>query len=309
LSSVVRDCFNKGTGEKAVFSTLLLFFSVVGVGKFSSSIVADLVYDLVKLASLLSNFGDDRARAVQQEVANCLGEIGAVDLSTVSLGSKRRDSISTMTAKLPRDSVTQRNATIVFLLNGYLIDKKVKVVTAAASCLKKILATESGSALLKKFGDSELKQLLWYLEPFRPSKKKRSSANSSAMEITTTLVRLEDAMLWIPGLEGQEYSHDQWITNLVCSLIESGLVQDEVLVVLSPICHTKVEFAERVFPYVIHNILERGDDASRKTLSEQFRIFFSYCNGTSVVSSRESSPLLTGPPSINTGEMLEGKWE
>ena len=50
---------------------------------------------------------------------------------------------------------------------------RVKVVTAAASCLKKILATESGSALLKKFGDSKLEQLLWYLEPFRPSKKKR----------------------------------------------------------------------------------------------------------------------------------------
>lgn len=60
------------------------------------------------------------------------------------------------------------------------------------------------------------------------------------MEITTALVRLEDAMLWIPGLEGQEYSHERWITNLVCSLIESGLVQDEVLVLLSPICHTKV---------------------------------------------------------------------
>lgn len=71
----------------------------------------------------------------------------------------------------------------------------------------------------------------------------------------------------------------------------------------------QVEFAERVFPYVIHNILERGDDASRKTLSEQFRSFFSYCSGTSVVSSRESSPLLTEVPSINSGEMLEGKWE
>ena len=55
--------------------------------------------------------------------------------------------------------------------------------------------------------------------------------------------------------------------------------------------------------------MERGDDASRKTLSEQFRSFFSYCNGTSVVSSRESSPLLTEVPSINLGEMLEGKWE
>ena len=62
------------------------------------------------------------------------------------------------------------------------------------------------------------------------------------MEITTTLVGLEDAMLWIPGLEVHEYSHDGWITNLVCLLIESGLVQDEVLAVLSPICHTKVSF-------------------------------------------------------------------
>ena len=51
------------------------------------------MYDLVKLASLLTNCGDDRARAVQQEVANCLGEIGAVDLSTVSLGSKKRGMI------------------------------------------------------------------------------------------------------------------------------------------------------------------------------------------------------------------------
>ena len=51
-----------------------------------------------------------------------------------------------------------------------------------------------------------------------------------------------------------------------------------------------MEFAERVFPYVTHNILERGDDASRTTLSEQFRNFFSYCNGVSVMASRASSP-------------------
>ena len=51
----------------------------------------------------------------------------------------------------------------------------VEVVTAAASCLKKILATDSGSNLVKKFGESKQEQLLWYLEPFRPSKKKRAS--------------------------------------------------------------------------------------------------------------------------------------
>ena len=62
------------------------------------------------------------------------------------------------------------------------------------------------------------------------------------MEITNSepKVKIEDANLWIPGLDCQEYSHEQWITRLACTLIESGLVKDEVLVVLSPICRTKV---------------------------------------------------------------------
>lgn len=82
-----------------------------------------------------------------------------------------------------------------------------------------------------------------------------------------------------------------------------------LVVILSFSSNFQVEFAERVFPYVIHNILERGDDASRKTLSEQFRNFFSYCNGTNVVSSRASSPFLTELPAVNTDEMFEGKWK
>lgn len=53
-------------------------------------------------------------------------------------------------------------------------------------------------------------------------------------------VQLEAADLWLPGLDGQEYSHEQWLTRLACSLIESGFVKDEILVVLSPICKAKV---------------------------------------------------------------------
>ena len=62
------------------------------------------------------------------------------------------------------------------------------------------------------------------------------------MEITDDAsdVKLEDSKIWIPGLDGHEYSHEQWITTLACTLIESGLVKDEVLVVLSPICRAKV---------------------------------------------------------------------
>lgn len=53
-------------------------------------------------------------------------------------------------------------------------------------------------------------------------------------------VQLGAADLWLPGFDGQEYSHEQWLTRLACSLIESGFVKDEILVVLSPICKTKV---------------------------------------------------------------------
>lgn len=53
-------------------------------------------------------------------------------------------------------------------------------------------------------------------------------------------VQLEATDLWLPGFDGQEYSHEQWLTRLVCTLIESGFVKDEILVVLSPICKTKV---------------------------------------------------------------------
>lgn len=51
---------------------------------------------------------------------------------------------------------------------------------------------------------------------------------------------LEATELWTPGSEVREYSHEQWLTRLACTLIKSGFVKDEVLIVLSPICDVKV---------------------------------------------------------------------
>ena len=83
-------------------------------------------------------------------------------------------------------------------------------------------------------------------------------------------VKLDDANLWIPGLDGQEYSHEQWITKLACTLIESGLVKDEVLFVLSPICKTKVfQFsywkftALRIFPSLCRKRQSRSLPSSK----------------------------------------------
>lgn len=68
------------------------------------------------------------------------------------------------------------------------------------------------------------------------------SSGTAAMEtgIGVSDVQLETADLWIPGLDGQEYSHEQWLTRLASTLIESGSVKDEILLVLSPMCNTKV---------------------------------------------------------------------
>ena len=63
---------------------------IVAQSKSTCSPVADLVHELIKLGSALISHEGDQAKVVQCEVANCLGEIGAVDLSTVSLGCRNK---------------------------------------------------------------------------------------------------------------------------------------------------------------------------------------------------------------------------
>lgn len=63
---------------------------IVAQSKSTSGPVADLVHDLIKLGSLLTSCEGDQAKVVLCEVANCLGEIGPVDLSTVSLGCRNK---------------------------------------------------------------------------------------------------------------------------------------------------------------------------------------------------------------------------
>ena len=53
----------------------------------------------------------------------------------------------------------------------------------------------------------------------------------------------------------------------------------------------QVEFAELVFPFLVHNILQADNDRYRKALSEQIRSFFSNCNSATVVQSRANTPL------------------
>ena len=71
-------------------STINYFLCPDACGESTASPVADLVRGLISLGSALTTCDEDQAKVVLCEVANCLGDIGAVELSTVSLGSKTR---------------------------------------------------------------------------------------------------------------------------------------------------------------------------------------------------------------------------
>ena len=44
--------------------------------------------------------------------------------------------------------------------------------------------------------------------------------------------------LWLPT--GREVSHSEWLTKLVITLLSSGGVSEEVLVLIRPVCKVKV---------------------------------------------------------------------
>lgn len=64
-------------------------------------------------------------------------------------------------------------------------------------------------------------------------------------------VQLEVLDLWILGMDGQEYNYEQWLIRLVCILIESGFVQDEIFFILFFMCKIKVIFDLVRFMYVM----------------------------------------------------------
>jgi hypothetical protein len=62
----------------------------------SGNPVPDLVHELLDLSSTLSSVVTSTALDVKVEIANCLGEIGAVDLSTVALTGRRKRGLFTV---------------------------------------------------------------------------------------------------------------------------------------------------------------------------------------------------------------------
>ncbi|XP_022082003.1 serine-protein kinase ATM-like isoform X2 [Acanthaster planci] len=258
----------------------------------SDRTIIQLITELVDLSGTKDGHldsQDDMAQAVKEEAARCLGDIGAPNLSTVALQceeTERNASFATALRAFAKAPDMSRYVVIVHLLKDYLTDPNVDTVEAAADCLKTILATTSGQRCSDKYKEKNIDKLFCYLHPFRPSKKKATSKQAPRCSRASFTQTIGDPSLWQPA----GGNHGDWVRSLTVALIQSGGLQDEILQLLEPICKVKVEFAEKILPYLIHDILSTSNDLYRQILSERIQaVFAGHCDSTS--SSRATTPI------------------
>ncbi|XP_014671561.1 PREDICTED: serine-protein kinase ATM-like [Priapulus caudatus] len=236
----------------------------------------------------------------RQAAARCLGSIGVADLFTLVLQARGALQGGRYEPRLlpgstdSCDHLFYRNATIFHQLSTYLTDSSVEVVTAASSVLKHLLATKSGQDFAALYKDATNDHLFQNLHPFR-KRTRVASARIIVPHEATFLATMDIQEVWAPT----NSTHADWITNLVCYLIKSTAVTDEMLLLLEPICKAKVEFCELVLPYLVHSILARRCDVHRDVLSRQVRVFFSsHCGAAAPAGgSRPTTPAFTGAAS------------
>ncbi|XP_063405374.1 serine-protein kinase ATM-like [Mytilus trossulus] len=205
---------------------------------------------------------------VTVEISKCLGEIGPVDLEQNGL-PRVEDTVDQVVSLFTGNQ--QNYCKIFHMLNQYLVDNDMSVVEAASNVLKTLLSTKTGiefaNLYRERLGDKDF--LFQYLHPFRPRKKIQAGKEESvSVEEFQRMVDMET--MWTPP----DCSHDNWIHNLTCTLINAG-VQDEILSRLQPICMIKTRFSEIVLPLVIHDLLVQDQPIHREVLSSHIRRFFS----------------------------------
>ncbi|MGH0157164.1 UNVERIFIED_CONTAM: hypothetical protein FKN15_067189 [Acipenser sinensis] len=240
------------------------------------------------LLECVGEAGYEPATALQSSKAagSCLGEIGPVDFSTIALLHKR-DQLNSRALELFQEKEFQWIYVILKSINNALTDHSIEVRSAAATCLKSILATRSGIQFWEKHKDNN-DPMLFYFNPFRSAKKKLPQGPVEEPMPDPTEI-LDNVDLWVP----QNGCHDTWLKTLTCALLDSGGVKCEALLLLGPLCQVKTDFCRTVLPYLIHDILLHDADSSwRALLSRHIQGFFTSCSKAVSVSSRSATPAI-----------------
>ncbi|XP_036048710.1 serine-protein kinase ATM isoform X2 [Onychomys torridus] len=244
-------------------------------------IVVKLVVSLLQLSKMAVNQTGERE--VLEAVGRCLGEIGPLDFSTIAV-QYNKDTANTKAHGLPEDKELQWTLIMLTALNNTLVEDSVKVRSAAAKCLKNILATKTGHSFWENYKTSE-DPMLTYLQPFRGSRKKFLEVPRFVKE--DVFEGLDDVNLWVP----QSESHDIWIKTLTCAFLDSGGIKSEILQLLKPMCEVKTDFCQTVLPYLIHDVLLQDTCESWRTLlSTHIRGFFTSCFKHLSQASRSATP-------------------
>ncbi|KAM4796105.1 serine-protein kinase ATM [Rhinophrynus dorsalis] len=245
------------------------------------SVIAKLVVRLLQLSK--NAIQQANGKEVLEAVGSCLGELGPVDFSTIAL-QHSNDPVHFRETGVFEAEDLHCVLVMLTLLNNALTDHCIHVRSAAAICLKNILATKTGCRFWEAYKDSG-DPVLVYLHPFRAPRKKVLEVED--VQRDNPLEILDDPTLWIP----QNGNHENWIKNLTCTLLKSGGVKSEVLYLLQPMCQVKADFCQTVLPYLIHNILLQ--DTSKEwgaLLSKHIQGFFASCCRSVPTSSRSATP-------------------
>ncbi|XP_069615249.1 serine-protein kinase ATM [Ranitomeya imitator] len=251
-------------------------------GNPQNNVIPKLVMSLLELSKKAVDL--DNGRDVLEAVGSCLGELGPIDFCTIAL-QHRKELLYGRAGGLFEDKELQCVLIILTLINNILTDQCIRVRSAAATCLKNILATKTGCQFWEMYKDSG-DPMLVYLQPFRSPKRKVVQVED--MHVADgSFNSVDDHTLWIP----QNGNHEDWIKHLTCTLLTSGGVRSEVVLLLKPLCEVKADFCQAMLPYLIHNILLNDpNDTWRTLLSKHIKGFFASCCRSSPTSSRSATP-------------------
>ncbi|XP_059502620.1 serine-protein kinase ATM isoform X2 [Stegostoma tigrinum] len=252
-----------------------------------SSVLVNLIVNLLQLCKSASNH--PAGKDILEAAGSCLGEMGPIDFSTITLQHKK-DEFHCKAMELLKENKFKLIFIVLNVINNGLIDQCIEVRFAAATCAKNILATQSGHQFWELSKNDPLgpNPMLMYLQPFRTARKKVQDLpvdnNSRPPE------NLDDGCLWIP----QNGNHDRWLKTLTCTLLDSGGVRSEVLQLIKPICEVKTDVCQMALPYLIHDILlnDDNDNSWQVLLSSHIQGFFSACCRMGSSTSRSTTPAI-----------------
>eukprot|EP01105_Mastigella_eilhardi_P010587 TRINITY_DN2472_c0_g1_i1.p1 TRINITY_DN2472_c0_g1~~TRINITY_DN2472_c0_g1_i1.p1 ORF type:complete len:2237 (+),score=571.05 TRINITY_DN2472_c0_g1_i1:1980-8690(+) len=215
-------------------------------------LIAELVWLLIKQSQTSSE-------DVKLQIGECLGEIGFLDPST--LGEIR--------AEDPNPYLVaggDANKSILQLLDTYLTDPDVSVVEVASATIKAVLGTTAGARACLQLENEQQR----FLQPFTWGS---TAAQSPSQLAQRTLSQIDDVKVWIP----EQNSYCEWLQQLTF-ILAAHPTQDKVLQLCGPVCLHKLQFAEFLFPRLILNIVETGDQQLTQQLTHFFKILLSTAN-------------------------------